>query len=127
MAGLSVRRAPKKCGHRDCETRVVGRSYCDQHRAQMLARSTWGRGSTRQSRRERAIVLTREPTCYLHYPGCTGHATEADHVIPLHRGGPPGIENQRGACHPCHLIKTQRETASSRGATTPPPPFLADT
>ena len=38
------------------------------------------RGSTRQSRTQRATVLTNYPTCYLGYNGCTVHSTEDDHV-----------------------------------------------
>jgi 5-methylcytosine-specific restriction enzyme A len=109
-------RAPKQCGRRGCITLVVGRNYCDEHAIEQRASSSWGRGSTRQSRRERAIVLAREPRCYLNYQGCTGASEEADHEIPLWRGGPRGIDNQRGACAHCHGIKSRREAAEARGA-----------
>ena len=84
---------------------------------------TWGRGSTRQSRRERATVLTRWPTCYLRYDGCTVHSTEDDHVIPLSQGGSNALSNRRGACHHCHRIKSQREAAEGkqRGRRQPEP------
>ncbi len=74
-------------------------------------------GSSRQSRRLRAIVLTRWPWCYLQYEGCTGHSTEDDHVIPVTAGGTDHISNHRGACHPCHTIKSKREAAQARAAT----------
>lgn len=77
---------------------------------------TWARGSTRQSRRERAIVLARHPTCYLRYPGCTGTSTEDDHVVPLSQGGRNDLANRRGACHHCHHIKSQREAAAGKAA-----------
>ena len=89
---------------------------------------TWGRGSTRQSRRERAQVLATWPTCYLAYPGCTGISTEDDHVIPLSQGGTLALTNRRGACHHCHRIKSQREAAAGRtakrGRTAEPHPGL---
>lgn len=78
---------------------------------------SWGRGSTRVSRRQRAIILARDRTCYLQYAGCTITATEDDHVIPLSAGGidtPDTIANRRGACHHCHRIKSQQEAAAAR-------------
>ena len=77
---------------------------------------TWGRGSTRQSRRERAIILTRWPVCYLRYDGCTIASTEDDHVVPLSQGGTDSLENRRGACHHCHGIKSRREAAEGKRA-----------
>jgi 5-methylcytosine-specific restriction protein A len=110
-------RAPKQCGRRGCITLVTGRPYCDTHTTeQWQQQSSWGRGSTRQSRRERMTVLSRDLSCYLKYQGCTGASEEADHVVPLWRGGSPGIENQRGACARCHGIKSRREAAEARAA-----------
>lgn len=108
-------RAPKKCGDRDCEERVTSRIYCDEHTKD--TRGTWGRGSTRQSRRTRAAVLTAWPTCYLQYDGCTEISTDDDHVIPLSQGGADDWTNHAGACHHCHQIKTQTEAAAGRGIT----------
>lgn len=107
-------RAPKKCGHPGCANRVTAKTYCVVHEKQARDRSTWGRGSTRQSRRERAEVLRRWPTCHLRYEGCTGIATEDDHVIPLSQGGSDDLANRRGACAHCHRIKSQREAAEAR-------------
>jgi 5-methylcytosine-specific restriction protein A len=114
-------RAPKKCGRLDCHERVIGTAYCAAHAAERLARSSWGRGSTRQSRKQRAIVLADNPTCYLRYPGCIGVATEDDHVIPISQGGSDDLTNRSGACAHCHRIKSQREAAIGRGAE--PAPF----
>lgn len=77
---------------------------------------TWARGSTRQSRRQRAIVLRRDPVCYLHYDGCTIYSTEDDHVIPLSQGGSDHLDNRRGACHRCHRKKSQSEAAQGKQA-----------
>lgn len=80
---------------------------------------TRGRGgSTRQSRRERTIVLTRWPTCYLHYDGCTIASTEDDHVIPVSQGGSDSLDNRRGVCHDCHLVKSKREAAEGKRSRT---------
>lgn len=107
-------RAPKKCGRQGCEVRVVGRTYCPQHAAEAQAPGSWGRGSTRQSRREREQVLAAWPTCYLQYDCCTRVSTEDDHVIPLSQGGSDDLSNRRGACGPCHRRKSQREAAEGR-------------
>jgi 5-methylcytosine-specific restriction protein A len=72
------------------------------------------RGSTRQSRRTRAIILATWPTCHLRYPGCTTLSTEDDHVIPLTQGGTDNPANRRGACRNCHTIKTRREAQTGK-------------
>jgi 5-methylcytosine-specific restriction endonuclease McrA len=72
-------------------------------------------GSTSLQRRQRAEILQRDPLCYLQYAGCTGMATEEDHVTPLAQGGDRwSYSNRRGACHHCHAIKTARESAQAR-------------
>ncbi|MGI9091555.1 MAG: HNH endonuclease [Gemmatimonadaceae bacterium] len=71
-------------------------------------------GSTRASRRTRTLVLHRDPTCYLHYDGCTVTSTDDDHVIPLSQGGTDSLDNRRGACQHCHNIKTQTEALAAR-------------
>lgn len=106
-------RAPKKCGRPVCETRVTARTYCPVHEAEQRELSTWGRGSTRQSRREREQALAACPTCYLDYEGCTIIATEDDHIIPLSQGGSNDIANHAGACTHCHAIKSKHEAATS--------------
>lgn len=117
-------RAPKKCGNPSCEERVPGgQTYCKACHDATRERSSWGRGSTRQSRRERDEVLRRWPVCYLQYPGCTQVSTEDDHVIPKGKGGSDDLANRRGACHHCHGIKSRREAAEARGAGTLPPPY----
>lgn len=118
-------RAPKHCGRTGCLTRVTGRTYCDQHQTELQNASGWGRGSTRQSRREREQVLAASPTCYLGYAGCTTESTEDDHVIPLSQGGSNDLSNRRGACANCHGIKSRREAARSKrkpGVGALPPP-----
>jgi 5-methylcytosine-specific restriction protein A len=86
------------------------------------------KGSTRESRRTRQLVLTMWPHCYLQYPGCTGTSTEDDHVVPFSQGGTDHLTNRRGACHHCHQTKTLQEAATGRrrrrNPTEPPHPGL---
>lgn len=74
-------------------------------------------GSTRLQRTQRAEILARDPVCYLRYAGCTGTATEEDHVVPLAQGGDRwSYSNRRGACHHCHGVKTRAEARAARAA-----------
>lgn len=75
---------------------------------------TWGRGSTRASRKLRARILQDKPLCHLNYPGCTLVATEDDHVTPLSQGGTDHPSNHAGACSHCHNIKSRHEAAQGR-------------
>jgi 5-methylcytosine-specific restriction endonuclease McrA len=38
--------------------------------------------------------------------GVPAISTEADHIIPISRGGDESMENLQGACHACHSHKT---------------------
>lgn len=67
-----------------------------------------GWDSTRQR------ILDRDPRCRLAGPRCTGHSTEVDHIVPVHRGGTHDDANLQGACHTCHAEKTAREAAAAR-------------
>ncbi len=49
--------------------------------------------------RNRAITLTRDPTCQIPDPhDCTVTSTEVDHIIPRRHGGSNDLRNLRGAC-----------------------------
>lgn len=58
--------------------------------------STW--------RKVRATVLERDAhRCLVGMEGCTGIATQVDHIIPLAFGGPAyELSNLRGACASCN-------------------------
>lgn len=43
------------------------------------------------------------------FVGAGGHVWEADHVVPLHRGGGGGLANLQTLCVPCHREKSARE------------------
>jgi 5-methylcytosine-specific restriction endonuclease McrA len=129
-------RAPKKCGRLHCQTRVVAQTYCPEHTAEQRAAGTWGRGSTRQSRTEREIVLARDPHCRINGPNCTRISTEDDHITPLSQGGDlHDLANRQGACHNCHAEKSRGEALQARGikpgktdpGVQPPHPLTPDT
>lgn len=43
------------------------------------------------------------------FVGAGGHVWEADHIVPLHRGGGGGLANLQTLCVPCHREKSARE------------------
>ncbi|MFM8155497.1 MAG: HNH endonuclease [Actinomycetes bacterium] len=108
-------RAPKKCAQTNCETRIIGKTYCPTHTP-----TNWGRGaSTRTSSSEhkqwRTAVLKRDKgTCQIRDHGCTHRATEADHIIAVAFGGTTTLDNGQAACQSCHKRKTQREAIEGK-------------
>ena len=82
------------------------------------ARQPWagaGRGSTRQWRKLRAIILAEHPQCTL----CGGTADQVDHIIPVSRGGTDTRSNLRAVCRLCNLRRNQQLTQRPY---VPPPP-----
>ena len=54
--------------------------------------------------------------CQIGMPGCTGNATQADHIVPIAQGGPRlARENLRAACASCN---NRRGDGIRRGADT---------
>lgn len=109
-------RAPKKCARTECETRVIGRTFCDEHKPVNWGTGARERTGTAQHRGWRAEVLKRDRgVCQIRDIGCTHRATEADHIIPVAFGGPQtDLGNGQAACSSCHQRKTQREAAEGR-------------
>lgn len=58
-------------------------------------------------RQARAQTLERDGyECQLRLKGCTGKATQADHIIPVAEGGPPfELANLRAACEHCNTSR----------------------
>lgn len=111
-------RAPKKCNHPDCETRVVARTYCDEHKP-----INWAKGPSRTSttahRAWRTAVLRRcKGVCEIRGPGCTYRAFEADHIEPvsLRPDLEFNLDNGQGACPTCHRAKSLIEATIARRA-----------
>ena len=51
-------------------------------------------------KRLRAKALQRQPVCVT--PGCGGHATFADHIVPRRQGGLDTLENLQSMCAICY-------------------------
>ena len=63
------------------------------------------RGRKLQERRKRWFCM--HPLCVkCEELGRVREATELDHVIPLHKGGPDDESNLQSLCGPCHKAKT---------------------
>lgn len=54
-----------------------------------------------------ARFLVAHPFC-----DCGARATEIDHKVPLHLGGPDMDANLQALCHDCHAAKTTAEQAA---------------
>lgn len=81
----------------------------------------WGRGNKGRKRHERAVVLARDPNCYLGLRGCTIISTVDEHVIGRAAGGSDDLSNRRGACKNCNEIKRKAEANAGRHTTRHPP------
>jgi 5-methylcytosine-specific restriction protein A len=81
---------------------------------------TWGQGSPTGWRKARQQVLTRDQyQCQLHYPCCTGYATQVDHIANIaethqSRSDANDPDGLQAVCGPCHQVKTSREAAAGR-------------
>jgi 5-methylcytosine-specific restriction protein A len=69
-------------------------------------------------RRVRAQVLKRDRNrCQLQEPGCTGKATQVDHIVSVGAGGAPlDLRNLVAACPTCNGRKAGREATKARNA-----------
>lgn len=62
-----------------------------------------------ERRRSRVFVRDRR-TCQLQFTGCTGRATEVDHID---SNADHTIKNLRAVCHDCHAKRTQEQAAEA--------------
>lgn len=64
------------------------------------------------------MVLARDPLCVMCVSEAKGQlagvepATEADHIVPLRRGGTNELSNLQGLCHRHHSRKTATEDSN---------------
>lgn len=113
-------RAPKKCAVPDCQTRVVARTYCDEHVPKWKGPRTASSRAPR-SAAQRARILARDPICRCKgcrrcsSAGCSRPSTIDDHVLNAARGGAEDDSNRQGLCKPCSDAKTAREALIGRG------------
>jgi 5-methylcytosine-specific restriction protein A len=65
----------------------------------------------------RARFLHAHPLCRTCLEqGRTTEATEVDHIIPLHKGGPESDDNRQALCVACHKAKTADDVRRKAGA-----------
>jgi 5-methylcytosine-specific restriction endonuclease McrA len=90
----------------------------------MTGREPWAR-STRRARLPANWAALRVETfeqkgrvCLLRYAGCTGYATEVDHIV---AGDDHSAGNRQPVCEHCHRIKTSREGLAARPPLRRPP------
>lgn len=86
---------------------LVDRGNCADHGGPQLTEgreSAARRGYDRRHQWWRLRVLARDPICV----NCqAAQATEADHIMPIARGGARlDLDNGQGLCKPCHSKKT---------------------
>lgn len=102
------RRLPRPCSRPGCPELTTER-WCDLHRQQEGRSRAPGASrhyGTARWQRLRLLVLHRDPVCVV----CGEQpATEADHIIPLARGGDDSMVNLQGVCLVCHSRKTATE------------------
>lgn len=97
--------------------------YCAEHqhlatvereRRDAIRGTAHSRGYDRRHQAIRKQVLRRDPLCRIAHH-CRGLAasTEADHIIPISKGGPRyALSNLQGACHACHSWKTATQDST---------------
>jgi 5-methylcytosine-specific restriction endonuclease McrA len=92
----------------DCGA-ISDQNRCPKHRKANRRRRkeeglTGARGSTRQSRKQRAAVLARDKDCVY----CGASAEVVDHYMPKALGGSDGEANLVGACTECNSRKSDQ-------------------
>ena len=69
----------------------------------------------------RKRVLDRDGhECQIRGRGCTGTATEVDHIVAHALGGTATLDNLRGACKPCNSALGARQRAGAGFLKAPP-------
>lgn len=103
---MGIKHACLTCG------RLSDGKRCPDHRREHArqrkqAGRTGARGSTRAGRKVRAQVLeeAKDPTGTPRCVYCGRVATQADHFIPLAKGGSDTKDNLVAACAPCNRDK----------------------
>jgi 5-methylcytosine-specific restriction endonuclease McrA len=72
---------------------------------------------TRAGRALRQATLIRDGHQCTHHEGgirCTARADQADHVVPVHKGGASVLGNMASLCAPHHRVKTAAEAVAAR-------------
>jgi 5-methylcytosine-specific restriction protein A len=112
-------RAPRRCPGDDytCPNKVTTTPYCPDHTKVWGGKRTTSSKvtSTAQWKRLRLRVLKRDKgRCQLRYDGCTGRATQVDHIISTAAGGAElDPNNAHAVCMHCHSVKSQTESRAA--------------
>lgn len=104
---------PKPCAQPGCYTLTLT-GWCPSHRPASEHVSAAKRGYGRPHRRWRELILARDLICCGWPAGvaCWDPATQADHIIPIAKGGQPlDLDNGQGLCATHHSRKTRSEMA----------------
>jgi len=96
-----------------CPNLVEGRrvTHCDEHKPKT---NTWAQKNFERSssgwewRSIKKRVLRRDGS-FCQAKGCTDHATEVDHIVPIHQGGTDDLSNLTSLCGAHHRDKSERE------------------
>lgn len=109
---MSKRKSRQVCAEPGCP-RLTFESYCPDHKPEPWAGRRGWEGYGPEYNALKRQVLREEPVCYL----CAERPSQtADHVIPRSQGGMTVRSNLRGACNPCHRIKSHREAVNGKKA-----------
>ena len=85
-----------------------GRSRCADHGGKPWSGVPRARQATYNApeyKKNRQIVLEREPVCHWRLRGRTGKSTTADHLVAVAEGGSNTLENLVGACARCNAAR----------------------
>lgn len=94
------------CSEPGCPELTIDR-YCDSHVKDNRSPSSRATGR-RDHRKLKAKVLERDNFICQY---CGGPADQADHKIPVSKGGKSTMENEVAACAPCNNRKKDKLTA----------------
>jgi 5-methylcytosine-specific restriction protein A len=108
-------KAARICNRPGCPNLATQRGRCEQHAIQSWQDSTRAKDLPKGWDTLRLRVLERDHyRCRIQDPRCClGTADEVDHIDGRHDHR---MINLQSVCHPCHLVKTQREASAARTA-----------
>jgi 5-methylcytosine-specific restriction protein A len=110
---------PRACEGPSCPNTTTTGALCDDCRRAAQVKhwrsdrraNAYRRGYGRSWRKLRDRQLQLEPFCRpCRAAGRLVEATEVDHIVPRAQGGTDLDANLQSICHPCHGLKTARET-----------------
>lgn len=109
---MSPMRPLSPCLEPGCHA-LVRRGRCPAH----VRPTRWGQGN-RDGQRSTAMrdrVLSEEPLCHVCH---VTPSVQADHIVPISRGGSSERSNMAGICASCHRAKSLAESVRARYAVT---------